>query len=97
MRPASSLAALVVALAVGAGGAAADPSRTSVLAVWVVDNESGKATVAGSGFLIGANGHILTARHVAEHNQYESLAVSIGSKSANRMAPWTTATISARC
>lgn len=85
MRPAASLAAIMLALAVGAVELAAAPSMAPVLAVWRVDKENGKAEVAGSGFLIGASGYILTARHVAEHNAYESLAVSIGSKSANRM------------
>src|SRR5690242_15720454 len=85
VRLAGALLAAATSCALVATGAAADPSRAPMLAVWRVDKANGKANVAGSGFLIGASGHILTARHVADHNPYEALEVSIGSRNANRL------------
>lgn len=67
-----------------AQAAAERPSESPMVFIWRVDNEKPELKApAGSGFLLGPDGTILTSKHVTEHNDFEHLEISIGSKSAN--------------
>lgn len=86
VRPAfAALAALTAAGTLHAPTATAEPSREPMAVVWRVDKANDAAEFSGSGFLLGGSGYVLTARHVAEHNPYQGLKVSISSKSADRV------------
>ena len=86
-RPVRAIAC-VLALAVAApSGGRADslasrPSEMPMVFVWRIDKQSKEPSPAGSGFLLGADGVVVTAKHVAAHNEYQDLAVSISRKNA---------------
>lgn len=83
-RAPTALATVFLAAAVSVAGQEAraePPSLRPLVYVWKVDNhDKAVREPSGSGFLLGPRGDILTARHVAEHNPYQHLEVSIGSK-----------------
>jgi hypothetical protein len=58
------------------------PNKKPVVFIWSESTESGKRRPLGSGFLLGEEGDVLTARHVVEKRVTgERLVVSIASKS----------------
>lgn len=62
------------------------PSESPMVFVWRVDKQSGTAEPAGSGFIFGPQGDILTAKHVWEHNPGQDIKVSIGTKDAGKVS-----------
>ena len=83
-RAIASVLALAVASPPGgrADSLASRPSEMPMVFVWRIDKQSKEPSPAGSGFLLGADGVVVTAKHVAAHNEYQDLAVSISRKNA---------------
>lgn len=87
MKPVVVGATLVAACMVVAFAALAQPSKDPLVFIWLADKEKPGITAkpSGSGFLLGQGGYVVTARHVVDHNPFEVLRLSIGSKSNPRV------------
>lgn len=83
VKPVVAIATLVAACMVVAVAARAQPSKDPLVFVWRAAAEEPETTAeqAGSGFLLGQGGYVVTARHVVARNEYQVLRISIGSKS----------------